>query len=473
MLKIAMIPIDNRPVCYCLPAQICSFAQDIELVLPPRELLGGLTTYADTDTLLEWIAQLENTDILVIALDTIAYGGLVSSRRTTESTELIYNRLLNFKNIIKTKKIKTYACSSIMRISNNNINEEEKEYWSLWGKKIFDYSYNLHKSAKIQSYDANAKYSCIRQTIPTEVLEDYFSTRTRNFEINKMYLEWQKEGIFDYLVFSKDDCAEYGINVSESEQLQEIIDKGNLQSIIKTGADEIPLSLLARAVSDSFEKKIKIFTKYTRPDDIHLISKYEDISVFESVKGQVELSGSVLCENEKDADIILLVNNFEKEQGELVMNVPTKPFGGSLDLPQNPYLIADIAYANGSDNAFVKKLFKEKIDLNLFLGYAGWNTTANTLGSAICAGLVKYLSKKTDVEEFKKQQFVRFADDWAYQANCRSVLKLETNTPNVNKVTALMEPYIAQIMEKIDIHGVKSEYSFPWNRFFEIEIVLD
>ena len=161
MLKIAMIPIDNRPVCYLMPKEICAFSNDVELYLPPRELLGGLTKYAKADEILDWLDELNQVDLLVVSLDTIAYGGLVSSRRTNEPTGAIEKRLNRFKKIITDKKIKTYACSSIMRISNNNVNEEEKEYWSRYGKKIFDYSFNLHKAQKIQSYDANEKFSCI------------------------------------------------------------------------------------------------------------------------------------------------------------------------------------------------------------------------------------------------------------------------------------------------------------------------
>ena len=42
------------------------------------------------------------------------------------------------KEILKEKHSQIYAFSSIMRISNNNINQEEKEYWNKYGKKIFD-----------------------------------------------------------------------------------------------------------------------------------------------------------------------------------------------------------------------------------------------------------------------------------------------------------------------------------------------
>ncbi len=98
---------------------------------------------------------------------------------------------------------KVYAVSSIMRISNNIVNEEEKEYWSEYGTKIFEYSYNFHKEG-FETKD-----------VPNEILSEYLATRQRNFAINKMYIDWLEQGLFDTLVFSKDDCAEFGLNVLE------------------------------------------------------------------------------------------------------------------------------------------------------------------------------------------------------------------------------------------------------------------
>ncbi|MBR4124937.1 MAG: DUF4127 family protein, partial [Victivallales bacterium] len=56
-----------------------------------------------------------------------------------------------------------------------------------YGKKIFEYSYNLDKNGTTET------------DIPEEILDDYLTTRERNFEINKIYLDWQKEGFFDTL----------------------------------------------------------------------------------------------------------------------------------------------------------------------------------------------------------------------------------------------------------------------------------
>ena len=144
-MRIAFIPIDNRPVCYNLAVDIAKIDSNIEFFIPPREYLGSLTRNADVDKIYEWFKQLPDLDKVIISLDTIAYGGLIPSRRSTDSEQVIKNRVLKFRQEWTKKKAKVLAFSSIMRISNNNYNEEEKEYWNKYGTKIFEYSYNTHK----------------------------------------------------------------------------------------------------------------------------------------------------------------------------------------------------------------------------------------------------------------------------------------------------------------------------------------
>ncbi len=438
-MKIAFIPIDNRPVCYNLAKDI---AQDT-VILPERELLGGLQKIADTQGILNWLENLQNIDAVVIALDTIAYGGLIPSRRSTESFEQIKTRIEKLKQILIKKHAKVYAFSSIMRISNNNVNEEEKEYWNKWGKKIFDYSYQCHK---------NGCESCIANLIPSEIIDDYMNGRKRNFEINKIYLEWQKEGFFDTLVFSKDDCAEYGFNVQEAQTLEK------LGGYVKTGADEIPLSLLARAINGS----IKIAPVFLQPESKDLISNYEDISIEKCVNSQIELAG---CEVSglQNADVVLIVNNFENRQGEIVMKIPAKPFSGTWKKPDKPYMIADVRFANGADNAFTEKLFQSGFDENC-LGYSAWNTSANTLGSLICSVKAKFLLNV----DLKKLFAIRLLDDWAYQANVRQML----DKPDIDKLKKLMKPYEKKVFQFLKTE-YNCNYKFPWNRLFEVEIELN
>lgn len=455
-MKIAFIPIDNRPVCYTLAEQIAKINDKIELLLPPREMLGDLTKIADINGILNWLKNLKKIDKIILSLDTIAYGGLVPSRRSNDTLEIIEKRIKKLKKVLESHNAEIYAFSSIMRISNNNINEEEKEYWNTYGKEIFKYSYDYHKNGFAKT------------NVPQEILTDYLNTRKRNFEINKIYVQWAQENFFETLVFSKDDCAEYGLNVAEAKTLAIHIAAKKCDAHIKTGADEIPLTLLARALSKG--KEIKIAPVYTQPNFTNNISRYEDVSVSESVKGQIELSGATISD-EQNADMVLLVNNFEAEQGELVMDININGFENKLSIPNKPFLIADIVNANGADNNFVTKFLETNIDWNNFLGYAGWNTTGNTLGSALCCAIVKFLTPKSNLNAFKKVQITRFIDDWAYQAIVRKKLKSYLNQPSISDLKKEIQPYEQKIQTKFKTN-FSINYSYPWNRFFEIEVIL-
>ena len=72
-MNIGFIPIDNRPVCYTLPKMISDINKSINLYLPPREYLGGLTKCADIEKIFEWVKDLPELDAFVISLDTIAF----------------------------------------------------------------------------------------------------------------------------------------------------------------------------------------------------------------------------------------------------------------------------------------------------------------------------------------------------------------------------------------------------------------
>lgn len=438
-MKICVIPIDNRPVCYNLFKDIAKIDEDIELFIPERELLGDLEKNAQIYKLFEWLEQVPQVDSMVISLDTLAYGGLIPSRRCPETFEQIKFRVEKLKEILKEKQSKIYAFSSIMRISNNNVNQEEKAYWSEYGTKIFEYSLNIHKFG-------NAKTD-----VPQEILDDYTNTRKRNFEINKLYLEWQKEGLFETLVFSKDDCAEFGFNVQEAQELEK------LGGFTKTGADEIPLTLFARSI----QGKMSVNIEFTEPAYKDLISNYEDVSIEKSVLGQLSLAKIEVTDNDM-ADVTLVVNNFKEKQGEIVMKRPTEPFDKKFCEPQKKYMIADVRFANGADNAFVEQFINKKYEEN-FYGYSAWNTSANTLGSLLCAAKVKFSAKKYNDIAFKHLQAIRLLDDWAYQANIRQTLD-KPEKPNMKDFEKRIADYLN--------YEISAEYSYPWNRLFEIEVSL-
>ena len=353
-----------------------------------------------------------------------------------------------------------------MRISNNDINEEEKEYWSTYGKKIFSWSCDWHRTKSLG-------LDKVPYDIPDEILEDYLNTRKRNFEINKMYLKWAEDKVFDTLIFSKDDCAEFGLNVMEAEELAGIIEKNAIKNVfIKTGADEIPLGLISRAISKEFDFRIN--PKFVEENSIDLISKYEDISVKNCVLGQIALSGAKI---DKEGTVFL-INNFKKEQGDLVLGDIINNIEDDIEFPKKKFFVADINNSNGADNKFIQKLFNLKNPD--FFGYAGYNTSANTIGCAILSAIIKSfaISKKTyNDNAFKKLQFIRFLDDWGYQSNVRKYIRENAKTKEeynqrLKEKEKELNDLSKEISKFLDFYPKNIAYSLPWDRSFEIRIKI-
>ena len=111
-MKICFIPIDNRPVCYNLVKDIALMDSEIELFIPPRDFLGDLTKIANVNGILDWLKSCPKSDAIILSLDTVAYGGLIPSRRSTEGFEEIKLRIDNLKQILIEKEAKIYAFST-------------------------------------------------------------------------------------------------------------------------------------------------------------------------------------------------------------------------------------------------------------------------------------------------------------------------------------------------------------------------
>ncbi|NJR71955.1 MAG: DUF4127 family protein, partial [Gammaproteobacteria bacterium] len=98
---------------------------------------------ADRDQLAAWLLQnAGDADGFVLSLDMLIYGGLVPSRFITDSESDLLARLSSLKLLKQRYPLRPlYAFIATMRLSNNNINEEEKTYWDKYGELIWRWSF--------------------------------------------------------------------------------------------------------------------------------------------------------------------------------------------------------------------------------------------------------------------------------------------------------------------------------------------
>jgi len=484
-VNLLIIPLDDRPVSYTLPKQIAMINRSINVFEPPRELLGGLTRFSDVEEIFNWLQDIlrtQKSDYIIVSLDTIAYGGLISSRRSTDNTLQILDRLNKFRQIIENSntEAKILAFSSIMRISDSYVNEEEKEYWDKYGKEIYKYSYLSHKENKVPEE--------LIKRIPDDILDDYLKTRERNLTVNKFYLSWLQDNFLDYLVYSKDDTGQFGLNVLEAELLSNKISEKNLQNkaVILTGADEIPCDLTSRAITDKYAKSIKIFPVFSTQNGKNVISRYEDKTIFDNTNSHINLCGAEIASSQEFADMILLLHTPDNMQNDHCLKIypeaenPTA-INLALEFIKNtdkPLIIADISHANGADNMFIGELLDKHYNISKIYGYAGWNTTGNTLGSVISTGISRFIAEKTKnilIDNFKKVLLVRFSDDWLYQTIIRQKLRSLSDKANVKTLKEELTPLVLKLAYKLNLYVNPNDLfvDFPWNRTFEVEVDIN
>lgn len=494
-MKVILLPLDDRPVTYMFP-QLVARTAAIEPIVPPRELFGSLMSAAKIDQLIAWIDSAIATSSpagLILCLDSILYGGLINSRRSRETLSEITPRLEHIKRWRTQSRpdCKVFAQASIMRISDNYDNSEEKAYWSEYGREIFLWSEQLHRLKKKELPAA-----ALRQTefkIPANIREDYLDTRFRNFQINRKLVNLVQDKLIDRLVFSQDDSGEMGLNVLEKERLLEHAEQLKVSDkvAIYPGADEVLCSLLANwlvhtTTGGARPKAPVAEVKYSPDECWRCPSRYEGQTIGQSIDSQLNACGIENAQTEKrPPNFTLVVHSSTERQGDHIL-LPGQPDLRRLDTAasvratvsllekiKTPFVLVDVAYANGADPLLVEALLERPELTRQMRGYAGWNTTGNSAGSAIALAVANWYramhetpNGQTD-ESLRRCLFTRLADDWAYQSLVRREL---SGVISPSELAQQMAPHIKRISDALGYYPPRITVAFPWKRTFEIEI---
>jgi hypothetical protein len=493
-MKVLMVPLDDRPVTYCLPQSIAKVA-GVEALVPPRQLFGTLKQGANVDALFNWIdTTLGSTkvDAIFVCVDTLVYGGLINSRRSSETLPTLLSRVSSMANWKKKAgQTPIFIQSSIMRISDNHDATEEKEYWARYGREIFAWSTNLHR-LNAQGSIASGVLRESEMRVPETIRQDYVKTRFRNYQINLALLEQVNKGAFSRVVYSLDDSGEHGLNVLEQEKILTRIKQLNLseRALTYAGADEVLCSMFAFWLSQTSEQRASspsgptAMIQYALPATEFCQSRYEGQSIGNSVRAQMKACGlrTVDADAEKQvlASLCVIVHGGENGQGDHILlpghqdlrSIDTKEaVASTLELiasSELPCILCDVAYANGADPLLVQSLLEKPNLLAKLYAYGGWNTSGNTLGSTLALGIARWFAADSErsARALKDVLYIRLADDWAYQTQVRRNL----SAVSVPYLQEQMRPLLDKISTALGYSPERENISFPWDRSFEVEI---
>lgn len=501
--KILFIPHDDRPISCYQTAEIARETGE-DILMPPIELLGLNGSNEHPEQLWKWFEENAPTArAAVVASDSLLYGGLIPSRKHEFSQEKISASVENFKNIReKNPEMKLYVFASLMRtpMEGTKGDIEEPEYYAEYGANIHQYTALVDKS-EISNLTANEKsyFNQLKNSIPQNCLNDWLGRRAKNFSATKKMIDFTCAGIIDYLIVGRDDNSPLCQTHKENRELLNYAAKNNLpkekfQSL--AGIDEFNLLLLTRAINEMRGEVPTVNVQFNKGVGGKTIPAYSDETIATSIENEIIIAGAKQVKNPNDADLVLLVNTDIDGQTFHVHNqppsnkpfkpnlIPTKSTNNFVDLVEENLKkgykigISDINCCNGSDNALMK-ILNDKNLLFKLQSYAGWNTATNSSGCALSTGiLTRYMTE----EEKNKLLVRRYLDDWAYQANIRSIVghdlfymprgvisyyQFDGEREYVEqKETELMQRFADEILPPYKyLRGLKVHNT--WNRMFE------
>ena len=494
---ILFVPQDNRPTSREQSAEAVE-KLGYRVLMPPRELLGGLEA-GKPEELWEWTAvQAARADAAVISTDAFLYGGLVASRKHELSEQALSERVQRLASLKqRNQRLKVYAFGSLMRTpaSGPASGGEEPDYYLTYGAQIFRRSGLLDKQEHGGLTDGETQeLQDLAATIPSEVWQDWTQRRAKNFTVDERLIDLSRTGALDLFILGKDDNAPLSATHAESLRLARYaaaVPRTRFQML--AGIDEFAALLLARAVNDEEHVVPFVNVQYNWGVGGAMVPDYSDEPIADSIKSDLLIAGAVAVPDPAHAALVLLVNtppdgkmgygNAPDNDGTDLYDAQSLArYAGSLIAQGYRVAIADITRTNGADNALMNALRDAGLLFKLY-GYAGWNTATNSVGFALGQGVLSVRLPEDDVDRLL---LARYLDDWGYQSNVRTAvtnqlamlldggayLNLGRYEPAVQlRVTRLLREFAARNLPPYP--GVDHlNFYFPWHRMFIGGIVL-
>lgn len=488
------LPLDERPCNSRFLPKIAD-GTPIKVLSPSLDTLGNKKQPADFEKVKKFLTDNASAaDACVVSVDMLLYGGIVPSRLHSLSEKELNRRLQTLWELKKLNpRLKLYGFSMIMRCPSYNSDDEEPDYYERCGKQIFEYGQTLHKMNKglLPEQSAVRRLKELEQVIGEKELADFVNRRKINLQ---MLLSLLANNPCDYFVIPQDDSAEYGFTTADRETVKAFIRKHNLNDVpTYPGADEVGMTLAAHAACDLTGKRPSVYCRWTTTDAMKVIPLYEDRPVGQTVPLQIEVSGAKQTFDKESCDVELFLNYPSSSPVEVYQTPSSGYFTRDLDQftadvaaavkQGKTVVIADGAYANGGDLELVQKLSKV-MDITELPSYAGWNTSSNTLGTAICQAIFVWLFGQS--ENSKLFVAERYAEDVAYCGYVRRYVSdnvLPQMGLNYFDAGAIDGAVAQRVWQEIDrylsVHlpQVAAKYRvsscrMPWKRMFEVDLCM-
>lgn len=502
--RIILLPLDSRPPCTQFVDQLANIA-GIEIIKPPAELLDHYKTPADKQQLLNWLyQQSSDADAAIISMDMMTHGSLLASR-LSQGTPADSQKALDMLTMIHqhNPNIKLYAFNIIPRLLLADSKENE-----MFKKNMLTYSVLKDQVSTFENSSDLHKLTELEKQLPPAMIEHYITMYAQNNEVNKSLADLVEKGILSGLIIGQDDGQPFGLPNVNKQKLQRYLKNKSAiadKVLITRGTDEVALTLLGQIGMKLASSSPRIFVAYSDENAPRTVMPFMPHSVGTTVQEKIQLLGGTIVSQPNDADFILYVHigtqKNSKNHSCEVQQIQS--------FMQQGYKIAlvDLAENFYASETLLPELMNANVDITKFIAYAGWNTTSNSIGTAVtqAALFISAIHKDHDIQRLvqiyhSNLVFLtgRLLDDWYFEKDVQPYINQRLkwlhidpynlgpyyqyintmiNKLMVNRGQRLLQEHLVnhpfqlestQGVYSIVITDLKIKTLLPWERTFEI-----
>lgn len=488
--RILLIPLDSRPPCVQFVQNLAELA-GFTVVVPPEELLAQNKTLADKNALRGWLQeQAATADAAIVSIDTLVHGGLVPSRQglgRLDEGQSVIELLQEIKR--QQPGLKLYAFNIIPRLLIAD-NAETIAFQ----RDMMQYSVAAEQTKLFDNdYDQDRKTQLVNK-LPPELLKKYLRLYEENQMINKQLLDLAEAQVLSGLVIGQDDGYPFGIANEEKQELIQLRARRPALAdkvVVTRGTDEVALTMLGFLCSREFDSRPRVCVIYSDDAVRHMTMPFMPNSIQTTVAEKLRIAGAVEVSERSEADYILFVHagfatfpSYEQAADRLV----------ALLQQQTPVAVVDLSENFKLQETLLPMLQRRQAPLERLIAYAGWNTTSNSVGTAVTeAGLYIFrrnLQPDNRWLQQRNQEFVlaRMLDDTYYQKQENPQLnkRLRQKQIDVSNLTPADAAALGRYLENrlrrqarpllqlwqahTELADAELQLTIPWRRTFEIKL---
>ncbi len=489
--KIVFVPLDDRPCNKLFPQYLFGNA---DIAFTVFQELGEKKKPAEQEKVKAFLLR-ECRDAfgLVLSMDMLLYGGLLPSRLHRLDKETLREQAGLLRRLRQENpKLLIFGFQTIMRCPTYSSSVEEPDYYGICGHEIYKSGELSHRQMLGLPLDEDPEE--VHRRILPGALEDYLTRRECNVTMDEETLSYVEDGTLDWLVFPQDDCSPYGYAALDQQRvLGKVRDRGLEERVaVYPGADEVGMTLVSRMLNTLYGKRPKAYVKYAADSARKLIPLYEGSPLAGTIRKHLESAGCQETDCLEEAQIVLAMSAagvMEEAQWQPSQKAEYRR-GRNLEAFTDFLLemkragkivtLADNAYANGGDLELVRMLNEKNMLMELD-GYAGWNTSSNTLGTAIAEGVAAYYQGKTSAHRnfmaeryledagycsVARQQVVKAAGDKGLESFFLKEKQGVFSRLAETELKLFAADCLSSVADRLRILHL----SMPWERAFEVEL---